>query len=77
METALHIYDATRGNRLCTFYDRRQLGDYLFRMFPACVVADMVIQVQYTVDDVRTLCRLNDALLKGREWLMCREPMER
>lgn len=67
----LHIYDNDRGHRLCTFYDRRDLGDYVFRMFPSCVVRDVVIQSQDIEGDTRTLCRLNDALLKGREYLMC------
>jgi len=71
-ERALHIWQPDK--RICTFYDRRMLGDFLSRMFPCGAWGDVIIQTDDGDGNVRTLCTVHDAVLRGREWLMCKEP---
>ena len=65
-----HIYDGLRGNRFCTFYDRRILADYIKIMFPLGTAYETYIQCD-DGETVATLCTVNDFLRRGREWFMC------
>lgn len=71
METVqYHLYDVIRGMRLATFYDRRNLRDFIPMMFPLGTIPPIAIQCD-DGETVATLCSVNDVMIKGGEWLMC------
>ena len=69
----MEIYHIMRGDeRLCTFYDRRWLGDMIKNMFPLGAHGDCIVQADDQDGTVQLMCSVNDAVHKGREWLMRR-----
>lgn len=70
MDIQYHVYNCDSAKRIVTFYDRRDLGDYILILFPLGTTGDIIIQSDDGVT-VATLCTVNDVKRRSREWLMC------